>query len=60
VRSKIRLAVVGGGFIAGAHDVASPVDSPLATFRDGWRNCRLMDAILESSRKGSWVQVAKT
>jgi predicted dehydrogenase len=38
----------------------APVDSPLATFRDGWRNCRLMDAILESGRRGSWVDVAET
>jgi predicted dehydrogenase len=67
--SAIPIAGIGVGFlettVAQAADLVktisgAPVDSPLATFRDGWRNCRLMDAILESSRRGSWVDVAKT
>jgi predicted dehydrogenase len=67
--SAIPIAGIGVGFletmVAQAADLVktisgAPVDSPLPTFRDGWRNCGLMDAILESSRKGSWVHVAKT
>ena len=61
--SAIPIAGIGVGFletmVAQAADLVKticgvPVDSPLATFRDGWRNCLLMDAILESSRRGSW------
>ncbi len=67
--SAIPIAGIGVGFletmVAQAADLVktisgAPVDSTLATFRDGWRNCRLMDAILEFSRRGSWVDVAKT
>jgi levoglucosan dehydrogenase len=67
--SAIPIAGLGVGFletmVAQAADLMKtiaglPVESPLPTFRDGWRNCRLMDAILESSARGSWVDVAKT
>jgi predicted dehydrogenase len=29
----------------------------LATFEDGWRVCRVTDAVLESGRTGSWVEI---
>jgi len=34
-----------------------PDPAPLPTFRDGWRNCQLIDTILESSRTGAWFEV---
>ncbi|HTD53652.1 MAG TPA: gfo/Idh/MocA family oxidoreductase, partial [Thermoanaerobaculia bacterium] len=67
--SAIPIAGIGVGFletmVAQAADlvktiVGAPVESPLPTFRDGWQNCLVMDAILESSRRGSWVEVART
>lgn len=29
----------------------------LATFDDGWQACRVTDAVLESSRRGEWVEI---
>jgi predicted dehydrogenase len=37
----------------------SPIEPLGATFYDGYRNCLLMDGIIESAQKEKWISIAK-
>ena len=51
---RVRAGIIRVGFAA----LAGPAPDGLPTFTDGLRAARITRAVLESSRRSQWVEVA--